>query len=124
MAQLRVAVAVFLAVAGSVEAFAQSTTADFHVLLDVDRDVATGCAVAGMDGVDVVLTTSVAREAAFANVTRTFRQSCSGGALGAAVELESTGWPAGLEPASGSVLVETRIPFTAFPDGVPQNMRQ
>ncbi|HYI09018.1 MAG TPA: Ig-like domain-containing protein, partial [Thermoanaerobaculia bacterium] len=92
-------------------------------MFDWDNDATTGCSVAGMAGVDQVLTTRLVTDATTGNITRTFRQVCTAGALGAELDPVTTGWPAGFQPASGNVLVETRIPFSTFPTGLQPNMR-
>ncbi|MDQ3282910.1 MAG: Ig-like domain-containing protein, partial [Acidobacteriota bacterium] len=93
------------------------------MLLDVDNDAASGCTVSGMPGVDQVFVTRVATDDTSGTVSRTFRQVCANNALGSAIDIDNGGWPAGFVPASGNVLVESRIPFAAFGSARPSNMR-
>ncbi|HEU4889478.1 MAG TPA: Ig-like domain-containing protein, partial [Thermoanaerobaculia bacterium] len=103
---------------------ASAATTDFRVLFDVDHDVATGCTVSTMPGVDQVFTTRVETTASTATVTQTFRQVCTGTSLGPQILIENLGWPAGFQSSSGQLLVETRIPFSSFPETTtPRNMR-
>jgi VCBS repeat-containing protein len=115
--------ALFVFLFSLVPVVAGAATTDFRVLFDVDNDVATGCTVAGMAGVDQVLTTRLNTTETAASVTRTMRQVCSAGSLGAAVDLETTGWPAGFQPNSGSVLVETRYSLSLLGSSLPSMMR-
>src|SRR5688500_8099985 len=104
--------------------FASAATTDFRILFDVDHDTATGCTVSTMPGVDQVFTTRVDTTATTAAVTQTFRQLCTGTSLGPQIPVDGTGWPAGFQSDSGQLLVETRIPFDAFPEStMPRNMR-
>jgi VCBS repeat-containing protein len=104
-----------------------AATSDFKVLLDTDNSSATGCIVATpggtFNGMDVVLTTTVNTTASSASVTAvTYQQCLAGGNFGAAVSVDPNGWPVGFN--NGNLLVETRIPFSAFPGGtLPMNMR-
>jgi VCBS repeat-containing protein len=109
---------VFVALFAAVPVFAATT--DLTVLMDTDRDATTGCTVAGMTGIEQVLVTRVVSDATTAAVTRTFRQICSGGSLGGETDVVATGWPAGFQPASGRMLIESRIPFSAFGTEVPR----
>ncbi|MFL6244509.1 MAG: beta strand repeat-containing protein, partial [Thermoanaerobaculia bacterium] len=103
---------------------ASAATTDFRVLFDVDHDIATGCTVSTMPGVDQVFTTRVETTASTAAVTQTFRQLCVGSSLGPQLPVDTTGWTAGYVSSSGQLLVESRIPFAAFPDTTtPRNMR-
>ncbi|HYH07456.1 MAG TPA: cadherin domain-containing protein [Thermoanaerobaculia bacterium] len=86
----------------------------------MDRDATTGCTVAGMPGVEQVLVTRVVSDATTAAVTRTFRRVCSGGALGAETDVDSTGWSVGFHTASGRMVIETRVPFSVFGAEVPR----
>ncbi|HEX6640208.1 MAG TPA: Ig-like domain-containing protein, partial [Thermoanaerobaculia bacterium] len=93
---------------------AHGATTDFRVLFNDDNSTATGCLVAGMEGVDQILITRVETLESTAKVTSTFRQVCQNGALTAPVLLEGQTWNAGYDAESGALLVETRIPFSAF----------
>jgi hypothetical protein len=102
---------------------AQAATSDYRVLIDADNNAATGCFVGAIPGIDQVLTTRVTTNETDGSVTLTERQVCSTGVLGAPITLSTTPWPAGFNASSGSLLVETRIPYSAFPGGVaPANM--
>ncbi|HEY0156888.1 MAG TPA: Ig-like domain-containing protein [Thermoanaerobaculia bacterium] len=101
---------------------AQAATTDFRVLLDTDHDGTTGCVVAGMPGVDLVFRTQVTTTDTAATVTRTSRQLCTAGALGEETGIDTTVWPALLQPASGALAVESMIPFSAF-GGTLDDMR-
>ncbi|HKR63846.1 MAG TPA: Ig-like domain-containing protein, partial [Thermoanaerobaculia bacterium] len=103
--------------------FASAATSEVRVLFDVDNNVATGCTVGGMSGVDQVLVTQVSDSDTAANVTQTHRLVCSSGILGSPTDLVTTGWPAGWNASSGMMLVETRIPYSAFGVGTPSTMR-
>jgi VCBS repeat-containing protein len=93
---------------------AHGATTDFRVLFNDDNSAATGCLVAGMEGVDQILITRVETGESTAKVTSTFRQVCQNGALTAPVLLEGQTWNAGYDAESGELLAETRIPFSAF----------
>jgi hypothetical protein len=103
---------------------ASAATTDFRILFDVDHDIATGCTVSTMPGVDQVFTTRVETTGSTGVVSQTFRQLCTGTSLGPQIPVDTTGWAAGFQSSSGQLLVETRIPFAAFPDTTtPRNMR-
>jgi VCBS repeat-containing protein len=102
---------------------AQAATTELRVLFDVDHNSATGCVVSGMAGVDQVLVTRVTDDGITAGVTQTHRQLCVSGRLGETVDANSSGWAAGFDAASGRLIVETRVPFTAFGSGMPPSMR-
>jgi VCBS repeat-containing protein len=102
---------------------AQAATTDFRVLFDSDNNAATGCIVAGMPGVDLVFRTQVTTNETSGSVTRTSRQVCVVGFLGAETNVDTTSWPTTFNPASGSLGVETMIPFDAFGSGTPDEMR-
>jgi VCBS repeat-containing protein len=102
---------------------ALGATTDFRVLLDVDDNAATGCSVAGMSGVDQILLTRVETTATTASVTRTSRQVCTAGVLGAETDVITTGWSAGFNASSGTLLVETRMPISALGTALPHEMR-
>src|SRR4051812_18070607 len=91
--------------------FASAANTEVRVLFDVDNNVATGCTVAGMSGVDQVLVTQVVDTDVAASVTQTHRLVCSSGILGAPSDIITTGWAAGWQPSSGMMLIETRLPF-------------
>ncbi|HEX8616213.1 MAG TPA: Ig-like domain-containing protein, partial [Thermoanaerobaculia bacterium] len=117
-------VALFVCCISFVSVVAQAATPEFRVLLDVDNDTASGCTISGMAGVDQIFTTYVLTTDSTATVTRTTRQLCSSAGLGPVLDLETSGWPALLQPASGNLTLETRIPFSAFASSsVPANMR-
>jgi hypothetical protein len=119
---IRVSLAVLLVCAFPL--IASAATTDFRILFDVDHDIATGCTVSTMPGVDQVFTTRVDTTASTAGVTQTFRQVCTGNSLGPQILIENLGWPAGFQSSSGQLLVETRIPFSSFPEpATPRNMR-
>jgi Putative Ig domain/Bacterial Ig domain len=99
---------------------ARAATTDFRVLFDRDNDAATGCTVAGMTGVDQIFLTRVEVGESAANVTGTFHQLCQGTNFGPLTPLETSLWHAGYETPSGNLLVETRIPFTAFAGDMPK----
>lgn len=102
----------------------QAATTELRVLFDVDHNAATGCAVSGLAGVDQVLVTQVTDDGTTARVTQTHRRLCAGGQLGQAVDVNASGWAAGLDASSGGLVVETRVPFTAFgSNGLPAPMR-
>ncbi|HYK00720.1 MAG TPA: Ig-like domain-containing protein, partial [Thermoanaerobaculia bacterium] len=103
---------------------AQAANSEFRVLLDVDHDAASGCTISGMPGVDQVFTTRVTATDTDASVTRTVRQVCTTAGFGPIIDVETSGWPAGFQPASGGVTIETRIPFSAFGSTtMPSDMR-
>jgi VCBS repeat-containing protein len=124
MTRRRVLSVFVFVLASALAADLPAATTEFRVLMDVDNDAATGCTVAGMAGVDQTLTTSVESDAVAASVSRTYREVCSGGVTGDAIEVSGGGWGVGFQPSSGSVLVETRIPFSAFSaDAMPADIR-
>jgi VCBS repeat-containing protein len=103
---------------------AQAANSEFRVLLDVDHDAASGCTISGMAGVDQIFTTRVTTTDTAASVTRTVRQVCTTAGFGPIIDIETGGWPAGFQPASGNVTIETRIPFSAFAStSLPSDMR-
>jgi VCBS repeat-containing protein len=104
--------------------FAFAATSEVRVLFDVDNNVATGCTVGAMTGVDQVLVTQIVDSPTGASVTQTHRLVCSSGILGSPTDIVTTGWPAGWQPSSGMMLVETRIPFAALgSSSMPNEMR-
>ncbi len=104
--------------------FASAATSEVRVLIDVDNNVATGCVVGGMTGVDQVLVTQVADSPTGASVTQTHRLVCSSGVLSGPTDIVTSGWPVGWQPTSGMMLVETRIPFSALGTStMPSEMR-
>jgi len=118
----RFALSAVLAVVFPIMAIAGTT--EFRVLFDADNDLATGCTVGGMAGVEQVLVTKVTDSETSASVTRTHRQVCTDGVLGDPIDIITTGWPAGWSSSSGQMLVETRIPFAAFgSSSMPGEMR-
>src|SRR5688572_27773751 len=103
---------------------AHAANSEFRVLLDVDHDAASGCTISGMPGVDQVFTTRVTTTETAASVTRTVRQVCTTAGFGPIIDIETSGWPAGFQPASGNITIETRIPFSAFAStSIPTEMR-
>ncbi|HYO74936.1 MAG TPA: Ig-like domain-containing protein, partial [Thermoanaerobaculia bacterium] len=117
-------VAFFVICVSAITVAANAAPAEFRVLLDVDNDATTGCTVAGMQGVEQVFTTRIETTASAASVTRTVRQVCSIGSLGAAINVDTTGWPAGFQAASGNTVVESRLPFALLGSGSSHgNMR-
>ena len=104
--------------------FASAATSEVRVLFDVDNNVATGCVVGGMTGVDQVLVTQVTDSPTGASVTQTHRLVCSSGVLSGPTDIVTSGWPVGWQPTSGMMLVETRIPFSALGTStMPSEMR-
>ncbi|MBV8516272.1 MAG: tandem-95 repeat protein [Acidobacteria bacterium] len=97
---------------------AHAATSDYRVLIDADNNAATGCFVGAIPGIDQVLTTRVTTTDTDGSVTLTQRQVCSTGVLGAPITISTTPWPAGFNASSGSLLIETRIPYSAFSGGV------
>ena len=98
-------------------------TTEFRVLLDTDSNAATGCTIAGMAGVDQVLVTDVVNDDSTPRVNRTYRQLCTGTALGALTDIVTTGWPAVFGGADRVLTLETRTPFTSFgSSGIPSNI--
>jgi len=103
---------------------ASAGTTEFRVLFDADNDLATGCTVGGMAGVEQVLFTQVTDSEPSASVTRTHRLVCTDGVLGDPIDILTPGWTAGWLSSSGQMLVETRIPFAAFGStSMPGEMR-
>nr|MDP9194962.1 putative Ig domain-containing protein [Acidobacteriota bacterium] len=103
--------------------FAHAANTELRVLFDTDNNAGTGCTVSGMAGVDQVLVTKVSDDGTTAQVTETYRQICAGGVLGGPVDVNTGGWGVGFQPASGKMLVETAIAFSAFGAGSPPPMR-
>ncbi|HEX8169718.1 MAG TPA: Ig-like domain-containing protein [Thermoanaerobaculia bacterium] len=106
-----------------ITASAQAATLDYRVLIDSDNDVASGCVVNGMAGVDQIFVTRVSTTDTTAAVTGTFRQVCSAGALGPVTDVVTSGWPVGYIPAAGAMLLETRLPYSALGSTAPHNLR-
>jgi VCBS repeat-containing protein len=103
---------------------ARAANSEFRVFFDVDNDAASGCTISGMAGVDQVFTTRVTTTDTTAAVTRTVRQVCTTAGMGPVIDVETSGWPAGFQPASGAVTIETRLPFSAFASSsIPDEMR-
>lgn len=104
-----------------------AATVQFQIYLDSDNNPGTGCNTTfGADvisGADRLLTTTVDVNGAVANVTGVTRQDCSGGAFGAPITVDSTGWPVGTEGASGNSQIETHIPLSAFGGSLPTVQR-
>ena len=101
---------------------ATAATHEFRVLMDVDNNASTGCALGGLTGVDQVLITLVRTDATSGAVERSYRLVCSGGSFGPAVDVDTTGWPVGYNPASGGMIVENRVSFASL-GGLPAVMR-
>ncbi|MGZ8796683.1 MAG: hypothetical protein ACXW2F_05000, partial [Thermoanaerobaculia bacterium] len=100
-----------------------SASTDFRILFDTDNNPATGCAVYGMNGVERVVTTTLDTSGSTPRVSSIQSQVCSGGSLGGVVALETLGWPAGFDAATGVYTVETRVLYSLFGDPVPTRMR-
>ncbi|HYR27060.1 MAG TPA: Ig-like domain-containing protein, partial [Thermoanaerobaculia bacterium] len=66
--------------------------AEIATLVDIDRDVATGCVLHSVAGVDAIVTTEVATTPAGMSVSSLRMRKCAGGVLGPVMELAS-GWP-------------------------------
>jgi trimeric autotransporter adhesin len=114
--------ALFLCLFFALPAVLSAAAIDFQVLLDVDNNAATGCSVSGMSGVDQVITTAVTTTESTGSVTSMSRRVCSGGALGAPTDIDTTGWGIGFNPASGQMVVESRVSYAALGGG-PFSMR-
>ncbi len=99
-----------------------AATTEFRVLFDTDADSTTGCKVGAFEGVEQVLVTQVANDDTTPQVTRTFRQVCTAGALGAPVDEVTTGWPSVFRSGDRLLTLETRIPFSAFGSGMPESL--
>lgn len=89
--------------------------AELRVLIDSDRNSATGCTVATANGafagVEQVLNTTVNTTVYPPVVGALTRQSCLGGVLEAPVPVHAGGWPVGLGLGSGGYdVVETFLP--------------
>jgi hypothetical protein len=100
-----------------------AATTEFRVLFDTDSNAATGCTIAGMAGVEQVLVTEVVSDDSTPRVNRTYRQLCTGTALGALTDIVTTGWPAVFGGADRVLTLETRTPFASFGStGIPSNI--
>ncbi|HEV7765846.1 MAG TPA: putative Ig domain-containing protein, partial [Thermoanaerobaculia bacterium] len=99
-----------------------TTTSEFRVLFDSE---AGGCVVAGMPGVDQVLNTRVEIDdvAKHAHVVSTSWQECQGALLGPATPIAHSPYNVGYDAATGKLLIETAIPFSAFDPTKMRKMR-
>src|SRR5687767_8706917 len=104
---------------------ASAATADFRILIDVDNNAATGCAQSGMQGIEQTLVLRVVTTETEAQVTRSYRQICTGGAFGPPVDEDLTPRPVSFHPPLGLLMVESRLPFSALTagGGMPGRMR-
>ncbi len=98
---------------------AHAATATYEILLDLDRNGATGCIVStpkgDVGGIEQLLLTTVATNAAGATVTGIARRACSGGVLGGPIPVDAGGWPVGFANGHGGMaVVETYVPKTAL----------
>src|SRR6185436_16818359 len=98
------AVFVFAVALLVVPTLASAATADFRVLFDIDNNAATGCNEGPAHGVEQILVTRINSTETSAQVTRTYRQVCTGGVFGAPVDLDLTARPAGFNAPSGLLL--------------------
>ncbi|MEK6374818.1 MAG: putative Ig domain-containing protein [Acidobacteriota bacterium] len=91
---------------------AHAVTHDLKVVLDIDRNAATGCTVttpAGtFAGAEQVLNTRVDVSGGTATTFGVTRQACVGGIVGSVLPVDSSSWPAGLTPA-GDLFIETHV---------------
>ncbi|HEX2836410.1 MAG TPA: cadherin domain-containing protein [Thermoanaerobaculia bacterium] len=113
-----------LAVLVLLPCFASAATSEFRVLFDVDHDPSTGCTVGTMNGVDQIFVIQTTNDDTTARVTRTHRLLCSNGTLGEPIDVDETGTTGTMSSETGTMTVETRVPFTAFQPapGLPFNM--
>ena len=100
---------------------AGSTTV--NLLLDTDRNTATGCTVAlaggSMTGVERVFSTVAASTSSTATVLRLESRSCSAGVLGAPQVYDAGGWPVGMGNGQGGMaVIEASLPLAALTPGV------
>src|SRR5688500_3677072 len=102
---------------------AGAATIEFRTLIDVDNNASTGCAVGGMTGVEHVVVTVVETDATTGKVDRSYRLVCAGNSLGSPVDVIEADWGIGYNPASGGMLVENRISFSAFGGAMPSRIR-
>jgi len=98
---------------------AQAAEHRFQVLLDADKNAATGCTVATSKGpaagIEQVWTTVVTTTTSGATVSRIERQTCSGASLTAPNVFASAGWSAGIgNGTSGTAAIETYLPLSAL----------
>ncbi len=100
-----------------------SATTDFRILVDLDNNSSTGCAVNGMNGVERVLSTTLDTSGPSPHVVSLTRQDCVGGSLGSATTIDATGWPATTNFSTGVSIVETRVPLAVFGTPLPDAMR-
>ena len=93
---------------------ASAATTDYRILIDRDNDSSTGCTVAGMLGIETVLTTTVDPNAD--RVLSVTQQDCSGTALSASLTLDSVGWPSTFNGATGiwETTLATGLSASAF----------
>lgn len=110
---------------------AHSATYRHQVLLDTDNNTATGCAVAvnelnyaggPVNGVEHVVEMVVDDGTAPARVVQVNRQACSGGSLGAPVQVDAGDWNVGTDNGSnGADVVEGYVARAAI--GNPSQMK-
>ncbi|HXG58338.1 MAG TPA: Ig-like domain-containing protein, partial [Thermoanaerobaculia bacterium] len=104
-----------------------AATTEIRTLIDADNDPSTGCAVASpagsVPGFEHILVTTIESGERTASVTGVTRQQCAGALFGTPVIVASTGWAAGVDGASGNILVESKIPASAFGGTLPAQMR-
>ncbi len=123
MTARRVRFTLLLAVLVLAPCLASAATSEFRVLFDVDHDPSTGCTVGTMNGVDQIFVTQATSDTTTASVVQTHRLVCSAGAFGSPVDVNTTGWPGAVDAETGTITIETRVPFSAFQaSGLPFNM--
>ena len=114
-------VSLFLLLA-ALPTLALAGTTEFRVFFDVDADATTGCTVGDFHGIEQVLVTQVTDDDTTPRVTRTHRQICTGGILGGATDVVTSGWPSAFRSGDRTMTLETRIPFSSFGTGVPESL--
>ncbi len=102
---------------------AQAGSSTVNLLLDLDRNGATGCTVnlagGSMTGVERVYSALASTTTSSATVLRLERRICTGGVLGAPEIYDAGTWPVGMGNGQGGMaVIEASLPLAAFTPGV------
>ncbi|HET9425656.1 MAG TPA: Ig-like domain-containing protein, partial [Gemmatimonadaceae bacterium] len=76
-----------------------------------------------MAGVEQVHLTRISDDDTSPRVTQTHRQVCTAGALGPILDLDTSSRPATFRSSDRQLTLETRIPFSVFGAGAPEEIR-
>ncbi|CAG0949055.1 Serine/threonine-protein kinase PK-1 [Burkholderiales bacterium] len=119
----RCILALFAALVLAASGLARAGSSTVNLLLDLDRNGATGCTVnlagGSMAGVERVYSALASTTTSTATVLRLERRICAGGVLGAPEIYDAGTWPVGMGNGQGGMaVIEASLPLAAFTPGV------